>query len=74
MKKYPITEEQREKTHRGVFKRIIKKRHPELIEDWRELFAEYYIDYQNDKVRSINEFLYIDRLRLDRGLKPKFKK
>jgi len=45
-----------------TFQKIIKKRHPELYHDWKNLFAEYFIDFLKGKVLSINDFLYKDRL------------
>lgn len=47
---------------RETFQKIIKKRHPELFKEWKDLFAEYYIDFDSGRVKSINDFLYCDRL------------
>jgi len=51
-----------EQAQRETFERVIKKRHSELILDWKDLFAEFFIDFLKGKVVSINDFLYEDRL------------
>ena len=40
--------------------KIIKKHHPELIPMWKDLFAEFWIDFIPGTGMSINKFLYAD--------------
>jgi len=49
-----------EKEQKQVFQNIIKKRHElkHLKDDWKDLFAEYFTDFLNGKVLSINDFFY----------------
>ena len=57
-KKLQMCEIEQEQT----FKKIIKERHFELYPEWKDLFAEYFMDFLKGKVVSINDFLYKDRL------------
>ena len=56
-------------TQRGVFERIIKKRHPELKKEWKDLFCEFWTEFIPGAGMSINTFLYSDipKRKLKRG-------
>ncbi len=47
-------------TQRWTMQKIIKKHHPELIPMWKDLFAEFWIDFIPGTGMSINKFLYAD--------------
>ena len=51
-----------EEMQRNTFEVIIKRHANHLTKEWKDLFAEYFIDLMNEKVKSINDFLFVDRL------------
>jgi len=50
-----------EDTQKIVFQAIIKKHHPHLINEWKDLFAEYMILFLKGKSECIKDFLYGDK-------------
>ncbi len=45
---------------RSTFEIIIRRHHPQLLGEWRDLFAEFWIDFKPHTGMSINKFLYTD--------------
>ena len=54
---------------RDTFEIIIRRHHGELILEWKDLFATFWIDFVPYTGMSINKFLYADfgRRKLKRG-------
>jgi len=47
-----------EEEQKRVFKIIINRRHKHLLPELDDLFAQFFIDFLGEDVRSINDFLY----------------
>ena len=64
-----------EKMQKRTFEKLIKNKHPELLDEWQDLFAEFFIDFLAEKCKSINDFLYRNRLANEelRELKRRFR-
>jgi len=50
-----------EEEQRYTFEKIIKSRHKALYSNWKDLFAEYLIDFLKGRIVCIDDFLYEDR-------------
>ncbi len=42
------------------FYTLIKRRHKELLHEWEDLFAEYFMGFLENKFKCIDDFLYVD--------------
>ena len=64
-----------EKAQEEAIFSLIKKREElkHLKGQEKELFAQFFTEYLRGDCLSINDFLYIDRLNLSKGLKEEFK-
>lgn len=51
-----------EKMQKRTFEAIIKRRHKELLPDWKDMFAMFWMGFLKGEFVSINDFLYVDRL------------
>ncbi len=57
-------------TQRWAFHIIIRKHHPELLSEWKDLFAEFWMEFKPGTGMSIYKFLYADvrSRKLKRGI------
>lgn len=64
-----------EDTQRWTMEKIIKKRHKKLLPEWKDLFAQFFMGFLKGDYKSINDFLYNDRLGKfnESNLKKEFK-
>ena len=60
------------KTQRSTFEKIIKRHASHLYSEWRDLFAEFWIEFLAGKVVSIADFLFKDRRDPKKELKRGF--